>query len=311
MKKFIAITILPITFSLCASVSSPDWVYLDFDTSMQTALYPQAIDITKRVVGLDGAQLLGFFKNLYNKNNPCQIAPNSSPKIPLIIHQIWLGGNMPDVYKPLIKTWFTFHEGKGWRYKLWTENDIKKLNLYNQDLYDATDNYGMKSDIARYEILYRFGGVYIDTDFECLHALDQLNYLYDFYTGIQPLDSGYLQLGIGLIGAAPGHPILKHAITSMKDDAKKQGIPARTGPIHLTLSFVAKAGKEGTTDIAFPAHYFYPLTVKQKDLDYDTWIAQGAYGVHHWAKSWMPSKYRPKQFRNLNNDASVENWNPS
>ena len=66
----------------------------------------------------------------------------------------------------------------------------------------------MKSDIARYEIIYRYGGVYIDTDFECLRPLDFLHYIYDFYTGIQPLDSAYLQLGIGILAAAPAHPYL-------------------------------------------------------------------------------------------------------
>ena len=31
---------------------------------------------------------------------------------------------------------------------------------------------GEKSDIFRYEILYRFGGVYVDTDFECIKPFE-------------------------------------------------------------------------------------------------------------------------------------------
>lgn len=32
-----------------------------------------------------------FFKNLYEKNNFLKVEPQASPKIPKIIHQIWIG----------------------------------------------------------------------------------------------------------------------------------------------------------------------------------------------------------------------------
>jgi hypothetical protein len=52
--------------------------------------------------------------------------------------------------------------------------------MVNRDLYDAAeaeapdDWLRWRADIARLEILYRFGGVYVDTDTECLRPLDPL-----------------------------------------------------------------------------------------------------------------------------------------
>jgi len=54
-----------------------------------------------------------------------------------------------------------------WEHIFWDEDMIYELNLVNKEAYDAKDNPGFRSDIARYEILNRFGGMYVDTDFEC------------------------------------------------------------------------------------------------------------------------------------------------
>ena len=40
--------------------------------------------------------------------------------------------------------------------------------LRNQDLFDAAEHPAQRADLARFEILLRFGGVYVDTDFEAL-----------------------------------------------------------------------------------------------------------------------------------------------
>jgi mannosyltransferase OCH1-like enzyme len=178
------------------------------------------------------------------------------------------------------------------------------MDWYNADLIAQSRNPGEISDIMRYEILYHFGGVYIDFDFECLQSLDELNSLYDFYVGIQPLDSEFLQLGIGLIGSVVHHPILRAAIDHMRPawaDPKNAGnAPAKTGPIYFTKIFFMMADSFGMRDIALPAHYFHPLTCNQEDFQYEQWLADGAFGVHHWAKSWLLPQFRKSEFRQLN-----------
>lgn len=218
MKKILAIIIVAsiVPISLFSKASN------DFNSSMQTDEYAESINLTKVRVGIDGHKLLTFFQKLYEKNNLAILQPSTIIKIPKIIHQIWLGSPLPPVFGELTQTWKKMHLGRGWRYKLWTDEDVKSMKLYNQQFYDATDNVGVKSDILRWEILYRYGGVYVDTDFECLQSLDALHYVYDFYTGIQPLDTGALQLGAALCGSVPKHPILKHCIETVKNDWKKK-----------------------------------------------------------------------------------------
>jgi mannosyltransferase OCH1-like enzyme len=94
--------------------------------------------------------------------------------IPKIIHQIWFG----DQLKRPVNWMKTFSiKNPDWKYMLWTEENLPKLS--NQDKFDyilkygkTNDNYAKLADIARYEILYRYGGIYLDADSECLRSLD-------------------------------------------------------------------------------------------------------------------------------------------
>lgn len=290
-------------------------MYIDFEKSMQTKNYFTSIAVTKRVVGVDGVDLYKFFKKLYEKNNLTKITPSKEPRIPKIIHVVWINGKIdesgvPEDLKQYIVTWIEKHLGDEWQFKLWTDADVAKMKLQNQDLYDDATNYGVKSDILKYEIVYNYGGVYVDTDFECLKRLDIFHHCYDFYVGIQPLDTQYLQLGAALFGATPGHPILKHTIESMRESYyKHKGAPAKTGPVHFTRAFFESADKTEHIDIAFPASYFYPLGGQEKTFDREKWNTMGAFAVHWWGRTWMPAKYRNKKFKNIQNEDLVKNWN--
>lgn len=299
------------------STINADWEYIPFDAGMKIDKSPPLLhEETERVVGINGPILYDFFKNLYELYGFLRPSIESDLKIPKIIHQIWLGSEVPESLKLLQKTWIQYHIDRGWSYKLWTDADIEELGLYNQQYYDASDNYGVKSDILRWEVVYRYGGVYVDMDYECLQALDDLHYTYDFYTALQPLDTQYVQLGGALFGSRPGHPILKHCIETICDDWHLKGAPCKTGPIHFTKSFYASAGLDGNKDIAFPAYYFYPLGSQERTyffpLDGDnrkSWRQGGAFAIHWWAKSWMPKGYRSQIFRDTDNDSSTTSWN--
>ena len=91
--------------------------------------------------------------------------------IPKIIHQIHLGK------KPLSekeiewqKTWKTYNPN--YEFIFWDDKKIDELELTNR-MYLQNESYSIQSDILRYEILYQYGGVYVDTDFECLKNLDE------------------------------------------------------------------------------------------------------------------------------------------
>jgi mannosyltransferase OCH1-like enzyme len=229
-------------------------------------------------------------KELYEKNCPENITPHDVPRIPKVIHQIWLGSPFPEKYRRYQKTWLKHHPD--WKYKLWTDKDIQKMGLYNQAAYDAAENYGERADIARYEILYRYGGLYVDTDFECLAAFDAFHHRYTFYTGVMRM--GEIELNNALIGAAPGHLLLKHCIERISNthriDPVTQTIK-RTGPAHFSACFFYYLEHNSHADIvALPISFFYPLPVRIATYTHRhqiaEWISPSSYAVHYWANSW-------------------------
>ena len=138
-------------------------------------------------------------------------------KIPLVIHHIWLGSELPTGFQAFVASWHSIHKDN-WTFRLWTDRDVDGFGIRNKAAFDAASNFGEKSDIWRYEILHRFGGLYVDTDFECIRPIDKLHRQFEFYTGIS--NTGTVELNNGLIGAVAGHPILKALINSIADQHK-------------------------------------------------------------------------------------------
>lgn len=100
--------------------------------------------------------------------------------IPKIFHQIWVGD------KPYPKEWIdTWRNVTGWEHRLWTEKEIEALDIINRDKYDwykANRIWHGMADIARLEILYKYGGVYIDADTQRLKPWKDWRWLHmDFF----------------------------------------------------------------------------------------------------------------------------------
>lgn len=98
--------------------------------------------------------------------------------IPKIIHQIWFQGkdNIPEFhekYQNICKKMYPT-----WKYMFWDNHLIRKFikkNYYHLLYYYEYFPYLIqKVDLARYIILYHYGGCYIDMDVECLKPIDNL-----------------------------------------------------------------------------------------------------------------------------------------
>lgn len=99
--------------------------------------------------------------------------------LPRIIHRVWPGEDpVPYRFRAYAETWVKHHPG--WEHRLWTPAELDGLDMACRDLYDQAeveapnDWLRWRADIARLEILHRHGGVYVDTDAECLKPLDPL-----------------------------------------------------------------------------------------------------------------------------------------
>lgn len=118
------------------------------------------------------ADYLNFFRKIYESK--VTLERMHEYLVPKKIHQIWIGQKpLPEATKEYQKTFAKHHPD--WEYRLWTDKDIENLELINKELYDKAPNPGEKSDILRLELLYKFGGVYLDTDCELVQPLDELH----------------------------------------------------------------------------------------------------------------------------------------
>jgi mannosyltransferase OCH1-like enzyme len=220
---------------------------------------------------------------------------NDINKIPKKIHQIWLGGKIPDKYKRLRDTFL--EKNPNWEYKLWTDEDVNDFNLKNIDTFNKITNLGVKSDIFRYEILYREGGLYVDTDFECLKSFDDLTYL-DLFTG-----TGHLydpEVFNGLIACKKNHELIKELIDNIQiiNTNNFDEILSLTGPRYFSDKLFQWI-KNNPNDkvIVFPTNFFYPFPAVHRYMVRDdsensrnlvqSFCTNDSYCVHLWYTSWQ------------------------
>ena len=213
--------------------------------------------------------------------------------IPKMIHFVWVGSPVPLPYKKFIASWKRLHPD--WIVKVWTDQAVAFLGLRNQYAYDSARNFGEKADIARYEILYRYGGVYVDIDFECVKPFDNLHKSCEVYAGINGDNECLLN---GLIGIRAGHPIMKACIENIKagpGDHDEMRIMKETGPYFFTKMFVEYASRMLGKVVPFPPSFFYSFPgsfrhLKNCEEIKREFLKPESLAIHYWASSWMINK---------------------
>ena len=188
--------------------------------------------------------------------------------IPKRFHWIWFGDKpLPEQHRRWIVGWLELHPG--WRHTLWT--DENRPPLVNERQFHAADSYAQKADVARYELVYRYGGVYLDTDTECLRCIEPL------LDGVEAfvVEGEPHTVEASPVGTVAGHPWLREVIARLPQSmASGWGNMHQAGPRFLT------SVTEGRDDVTiFPEHLFtsHPL---------EEWKLAEAYSIHHWQESW-------------------------
>jgi len=173
---------------------------------------------------------------------------------------------MPQEFVEYRESWGRHHPG--WEMRLWTEESLP-TDLVRKEAYERLRKPAERADIIRLEVLLRFGGVYVDTDFECLRSIGPLLEGVDFCTvAIKPG-----RVSNTLIGARPGHPILERAVREVRPRTEYGLDKSATGPL-----FFNKLIRQYPEVTIFPTEYFYPATPGQRER---------AFAVHHFTRSWQ------------------------
>lgn len=144
--------------------------------------------------------------------------------IPKKIHQIWIGT------KPEPTEWTNTWKNCGYEYELWDENKLKNLKMFNQDKFDYYMNreiYYGAADIARVEILYQYGGVYVDADTERIRNFPEDYFNYDLFVLEEYPDKRWKRrIEVGIIGSSPNNKVIKSYIDQI--GKSKQLMPVAT-----------------------------------------------------------------------------------
>ena len=93
--------------------------------------------------------------------------------IPKIIHYCWFGRNpLPELAQKCIASWRKYLPD--YEIKEWNEDNFD-VNIipYTAEAY-AQKKYAFVSDYARFWVLYKYGGIYFDTDVEVIRSLEEL-----------------------------------------------------------------------------------------------------------------------------------------
>ncbi|KAH3811882.1 hypothetical protein DPMN_140299 [Dreissena polymorpha] len=157
-----------------------------------------------------------FLEPLVTEDFPTVIG--QAPKIPHIIHQTFKNEFIPNKYIPFIKSFVKYNAN--WTYMFWTDASARKfISDRYPDFLQVWDNYAEpinRADALRYFVLYEYGGVYADLDFECLRPLDRVTMKYAAVFPLEPFEHAVFRRRIpfcvnnAIMMAQPKHSFLRH-----------------------------------------------------------------------------------------------------
>jgi mannosyltransferase OCH1-like enzyme len=187
--------------------------------------------------------------------------------IPRVFHQIWVGPDpLPEEFAAYQQTWLDHHPG--WELRVWTDDNLP-ATLRRPEAAERLRVPAERADILRLELLWRFGGVYVDTDFECLRSLEPLIEDASFFVGLTRPG----RVANSLLGSVAGHPVLDHALAELRPREYHGYDKEAAGPLFLT-------------EIVF-AHEDEVLFLEPEILHTSpAHPGRGSHAVHHEATSW-------------------------
>lgn len=236
-----------------------------------------------------------------DQNNHKSISKVESSKryvIPKVIHYCWFGKKaMPADAKKCIDSWKRYLPD--YEIREWNEDnyDLDKYKYVRQ----AYNNkkYAYVTDVVRLDVLYDYGGIYMDTDVEVLKSLDPL-LQYQGFSGFESETS----IPTGTMGAERNNGWIKEQLEYYKD---KEFDIERVVKKHITnVDIITKISieKHGLIPNGMTQELKYGMMMFPKDFlcakspsTGKVTITNNTYTVHHFSGSWVPAK--AKQHKKL------------
>ena len=226
--------------------------------------------------------------------------------IPKIIHQLWIGPK-PAPTK-FMDTWK--EKNPVFEYIRWSEEELVKRNMVIEckNRVDEMEEINGKADIIRWEILYKYGGVFVDADSICIEPIDDVLMTKKCFAGWEQEELRPGLIATGTMGFPPKHPLVRHAIDHIKQNCVSVAVTKKrawitVGPMLLTNLYNTGFYKDLTI---FPSYSFLPIHCTGKEYN--------GYGKIYAYQEWGSTKQNyeimntidlPSQFLKPSDERSV------
>lgn len=226
--------------------------------------------------------------------------------IPKIIHQLWIGPKQPPI--ELMKTWK--EKNTDYEYIHWNEEEFVKRNMTFkcQEKVDEIEEINGKADILRWEILYKYGGIFLDADSICIEPIDEELLDKKCFAGWEQEELRKGLIATGTMGFPPKHPLVKAAISwilnnEVSQEKAKLMAWQSVGPGLLTRMY--NTGNFKDLHI-FPSYFFLPIHLTGREYKgHGKIYAFQAWGSTKQSYDNMNNMVLPPQFLIPNKEKSV------
>ena len=229
--------------------------------------------------------------------------------IPKIIHYCWFGrGKLPPIALKCIESWKKYLP----EYKIikWSEEnfDVNMIS-YTAEAY-RQKKFAFVSDFVRLYVVYRYGGIYFDTDVEVIRPIDDILQKGTFLgveKKINTIDGMFvdgINPGLGF-AAVPNNPFFYELINIYSKERFVNGNGSSYGYktiVDICTEAMIKHGYNGFASdepVAkilhcygvniYSKHFFCP------DFNQNKWdLMPDTRTIHHYCASWLPVSYRIK-----------------
>ena len=204
--------------------------------------------------------------------------------IPKVIHYCWFGGKpLPVQVKRCLSTWRKVLPD--YRIVRWSEDNFDiHCNRYVEEAYNA-GKWAFVADYARLWVLYRYGGIYMDTDVEVLKSFDP--FLTDPGFGCFENPD---QISTAVIGACKGNEFIRAQMEYYHTHPfLVGGRPDTTTNVKIITAYCVENGlhrdntKQRIGDfVIYPSEYFSPKDYRSLELH----LTPESCAIHHFDTSW-------------------------
>ena len=213
--------------------------------------------------------------------------------IPRIIHYCWFGHNpLPEFAQKCIESWKKYlpeYEIKEWNEDNFDVNIIQ----YTSEAYKEK-KYAFVSDYARYWILYKYGGLYFDTDVEVIKPMDDIVGKGPFMGCEHRAGRGRgIRVAPGLALGASKHMKIYEELIEMYSAlhfVNEDGSYNQLNIVDRTTNLLREHGLEDIDNIQkvaemtiYPVDYFCPMN----RFTLKTSITERTVSIHHYDASWQ------------------------